>query len=238
MKNVIIYNKVTTDKFGGKRSDGVIENYLKAQIDNSLNFGWNRNDIIIATNFDFEHNGVKNVILKNVCEWSGYNNKWYGIKELYETGLIKDECWLHDYDNWQISDLKFPNFDGKIAGATYVYTPEWNTASMFFKKDCIDILNIIHSFLEYYKHVKFDSDENAISALRRVNQFKEYFSTINNQFNVGLTRLMDRYNAANKPIISLGVKLLNKKEFDLFESRHNNLNLIPTDLYKIINQYS
>ena len=34
-------------------------NYFRAQVDNSLRFGWKKEDIIIGTNFDFEHEWCK-----------------------------------------------------------------------------------------------------------------------------------------------------------------------------------
>ena len=46
--------------------------YIKAQIDNSLAFGWKPEDIIIATNFEFEYNGVKTVIFENQSKFSQY----------------------------------------------------------------------------------------------------------------------------------------------------------------------
>jgi hypothetical protein len=237
MKNVIIYNKVNIDKFGGKINDYIIEKYLKAQVENSLHFGWNLADIIIATNFSFEYMGVKNVELKDICNFSGFNNKWYGIRELYQNHF-KEDCWLHDYDNWQISDIKeFPTFNGKLAGCTYVFTEEWNTASLFFKSNCEDILNYIYDFLKMNENIKFDSDENAIAVLRRVNEVKSYFSTIDNKYNVGLTKLEHRYNAATKPVCSLGVKILNKGSYENFINKYKDFNLIPKHLDDIIKKY-
>ena len=60
MKNVLIYNKVGEKT---RHSDDLLDRYLKAQVHNSLDLGWKPEDIIIGTNFDFEHMGVKNVKL-------------------------------------------------------------------------------------------------------------------------------------------------------------------------------
>jgi len=56
MKNVLIYNRLENNL---RYTDKVLLNSLKAQVDNSLRFGWKRSDIVIGTNFDFEYNGVK-----------------------------------------------------------------------------------------------------------------------------------------------------------------------------------
>lgn len=236
MKNIIIYNKVNVNKFGGKINDFIIERYLKAQIENSLHYGWNTDDIIIATNFPFEYMGIKNLNLEDVCEFSGFNNKWYGIREIFEKHF-KEECWLHDYDNWQISPIDFPEFNGKIAGCTYVFTEEWNTASLFFKTGCEPILDYIYDFLILNKNIPFDSDENALAILRRIDDVKDYFTTINNKYNVGLTKLEHRYNAATKPVCSLGVKILNKGSYENFIAKYSNFDLIPRHLDDIIKKY-
>ena len=38
--------------------------------------------------------------------------------------------------------------DGQIGGCTYVYTPEWNTSTMFFKKSSQPIVDFISEFME------------------------------------------------------------------------------------------
>ena len=69
MKNVLIYN-IVDDK---KRYDNeLLFNYFRAQVDNSLRFGWKNEDIIIGTNFEFEHNGVKNIELIVVIVYVSY----------------------------------------------------------------------------------------------------------------------------------------------------------------------
>lgn len=237
MKNIIIYNKINIDKFGGRRNDHVIENYLKAQIENSLYYKWDIKDIIVATNFPFEYMGIKNLNLNDICEFSGFNNKWFGIREIFKNHF-KEDCWLHDYDNWQINELKFPTFDGNIAGCTYVFTEEWNTASLFLKKDCEIYLDYVFDFLNINNKIQFDSDENAIAIIRRVDEVKNAFCTIDNKYNIGLTKLEHRYNAATKPVCTLGVKLLHKDEYTTFKNKYDRYNLIPDHLNEIIHKYT
>lgn len=236
MKNIVIYNKINNYSGGGQKNDYIIENYLKAQVENSLNFGWDPKDIIIATNFNFEHKGVKNLELFDICYSSGYNNKWYGIKEIFEKHF-QDDCWLHDYDNWQTSEINFPNFNGEIAGCIYVYTKEWNTASMFFKKSSNNIIEYIYDFLKLNEKIPFNGDESALSIIRQIDEVKNYLTTINNKYNVGLTKFEYRYEVAEKPISCLGCKLLHRDEFDYFESKYKIYNIIPKHLYEICSQY-
>ena len=48
MKNVLIYNIVDNKK---RYDNELLFNYFRAQVDNSIRLGWDREDIIIGTNF-------------------------------------------------------------------------------------------------------------------------------------------------------------------------------------------
>jgi len=236
MKNVLIYNIIENKK---RYENELLFNYFRAQVDNSLRLGWKREDIIIGTNFDFEHNGVKNIKLENVCTEHIFNNKWYGMLELMEKGYIDDNFWFHDQDSWQINKISFPNFQGEIAGCTYVYTPEWNTCSLLLKRSSQYVVKYIVDFMELNKELDVYSDENFIALLRQQSDIKELLSTINNKYNVGLTHMERRYNAADKPVCSLGFQPHVKKSWDVFVEGKNELNikLIDTELLEIFKKY-
>ena len=85
MKNVLVYN-IVQDKI--RYEHELLLDYFRAQVDNSLRLGWKKEDIIIGTNFDFEHNGVKNIKLNNICTDNIFNNKWWGMLELMKGGHI------------------------------------------------------------------------------------------------------------------------------------------------------
>ena len=226
MKNVLIYN-IVEDK---KRYDNkLLFNYFRAQVDNSLRLGWNKEDIIIGTNFDFEHEGVKNIELKNVCTTNIFNNKWYGILELMEGGYLEDDFWFHDQDSWQINRVNFPEFEGEIGGCTYVFTPEWNTCSMFLKQTSTQVVNYVVDFMELNKESDFYSDENYISILRNNSAITNLLTTLNNKFNVGLTHMEQRYEAADKPVCSLGFQPHVQNSWDVFVDGKNDLNIKLVD---------
>ena len=237
MKNVLIYN-IVDDK---KRYDNeLLFNYFRAQVDNSLRFGWKKEDIIIGTNFEFEHNGVKNIELKNVCTTNIFNNKWYGILELMEGGYLEDDFWFHDQDSWQVSEIEFPEFNGEIGGCTYVYTSEWNTCSMFLKQSSVNIVEYIVEFMKLNDNTNFYSDENYIALLRNNSPIKDYLTTLNNKFNVGLTHMEKRYNAAEKPVCSLGFQPHVQSSWDVFIEGRNQLNikLVDNEMIELFKQYN
>ena len=215
-------------------------NYFRAQVDNSLRFGWKKEDIIIGTNFDFEHNGVKNIKLENICTTNIFNNKWYGMLELMNNGYIDDDFWFHDQDSWQVSKVEFPEFVGEIGGCTYVYTPEWNTCSMFLKQTSVSIVEYIVEFMKINDNTNFYSDENYISLLRGGSPIQDYLTTLNNKFNVGLTHMEKRYQAAEKPVCSLGFQPHVQSSWDVFIEGKNDLDLklIDNEMIELFKTYN
>ena len=237
MKNVYIYN-VVEDNI--RYDNELLLNYFRAQVDNSLRFGWKKEDIIIGTNFDFEHNGVKNIKLENICTTNIFNNKWYGMLELMNNGYIDDDFWFHDQDSWQVSKVEFPEFVGEIGGCTYVYTPEWNTCSMFLKQTSVSIVEYIVEFMKINDNTNFYSDENYISLLRGGSPIQDYLTTLNNKFNVGLTHMEKRYQAAEKPVCSLGFQPHVQSSWDVFIEGKNDLDLklIDNEMIDLFKTYN
>jgi|TARA_R110002020_G_scaffold341703_1_gene556278 hypothetical protein len=237
MKNVYIYN-VVEDNI--RYDNELLLNYFRAQVDNSLRFGWKKEDIIIGTNFDFEHNGVKNIKLENICTTNIFNNKWYGMLELMNNGYIDDDFWFHDQDSWQVSKVEFPEFVGEIGGCTYVYTPEWNTCSMFLKQTSVSIVEYIVEFMKINDNTNFYSDENYISLLRGGSPIQDYLTTLNNKFNVGLTHMEKRYQAAEKPVCSLGFQPHVQSSWDVFIEGKNDLDLklIDNEMIELFKTYN
>lgn len=236
MKNVLIYNIINSKE---RYPKDTLVRTLQAQIDNSLQLGWKVGDIIIGTNFEFEYMGVKAHQLNNVCEYNPFVNKWYGMLELMEKGILKEDFWFHDQDNWQLYPIEFPSFDGEIAGCTYVFTPEWNTASLFIKKSAIDILQYIKEFMDLNHELNLFSDENYIAILRAQTEISSYLTTINNEYNVGITKMEDRYNAANKPVKVIGVKPENKHDIEKLEGANLvQARLLTDEILTIFSKYS
>ncbi len=226
MKNVLVYN-VVQDKI--RYEHELLVDYFKAQVDNSLRLGWKKEDIIIGTNFDFDYKGVKNIKLNNICTDNIFNNKWYGMLELMEGGYLDDDFWFHDQDTWQVEKIDFPKFEGEIGGCTYVFNPEWNTCSMFLKNTSKYVVKYIVDFMEMNKDYEMYSDENFISILRNEGEIKDLLTTINNKYNVGLTHMSQRYEAAEKPVCSLGFQPHVQNSWDVFVEGNNNLNIKLVD---------
>ena len=78
---------------------------VKIQIDNSISLGWNTDDILLLTNFDYEYNNVKSILVPDdlYCKHHWTTTKLHVIVEALERGLIDELTWYHDFDCYQIS---------------------------------------------------------------------------------------------------------------------------------------
>lgn len=233
MKNVIIYQTYidkpvtsytwTLDK---------VFSYFKAQIDNSLRLGWKIEDIIICTNLDFTYKNVTIIRLDDICYYNKFFNKQYGIYELLNKNLINDSFWFHDFDDWQLSEMIFPKFDGDIGMCKYIDNSQWNTGSIFVKLKSEDIWELIVEFMkinEAIPDLHTWGDENALNYIySNYPEIQSRFSILNNTYNIGVTQFDLRYSMANKPIQIAGFKP-DYKGYDFFVNK----NLISNELSDI-----
>ena len=235
MKNVIVFQEFihhTDGRHDWKKEE--LFNYFRAQIDNSLYWGWDKKDIVVCTNYDFEYKDIKPVRLKKIST-NATSNKQYAIYELFSEGIIKDNMWLHDFDDWQIGKFDFPEFSGDIGLAKYCGCTgdcgciRWNCGSIFTKPSAIDIWELFYNFVEANKdNKKFISegnDEIYIDTLH-VNypDVRDRISKINSEYNVGVSAFDDRYGVANKPIKVIAFKPNIKRDLDVFMNGKNSFN--------------
>ena len=121
-----------------------------------------------------------------------------------------------------------------------MYTPEWNTCSMFLKKSSEYIIDYIVQFMEMNENQNFYSDENFIAILRQNSEIIDELTTINNKYNVGLTHMEKRYQAAEKPVCSLGFQPHVQSSWDVFIEGKNELNLklIDDEMIELFKKYN
>jgi len=221
MKNVVIFQDFVKAKtYGHNWQIEELFNYFKAQIDNSLYWGWKPEDIIICTNLNFEYKNATIVKLNNICQYNKYFNKQYGILELLEREIITENFWFHDFDDWQVGEMVFPHFHGDIGMGKYINAQQWNTGSIFVKPSSVDIWRLIVDFMdENKKHPQVDNkgDENIVNLVYGLyRNIQNRFSLLNNQYNVGCTQFEMRYKNAIKPIIVAAFKPDEEKNVQKF----------------------
>ena len=135
-----------------------------------------------------------------------------------------------------------------IAGCPYdPHHQNWNGGSLFFSKHSLPLINYFCDYYELNEKIiskmddgrgsKWFSDEIILCDLRNINEVKNLFSSLTPQYNLGMTFFKTRYEYAVKPIKAIHVKLLDTKEKNKFEELSSDFNIIPANLYNIINRY-
>ena len=164
MKNLFLYT--SPDHCLDKESEVL----LKIQIDNSLAFGWKKEDILFVTNFDYEYSGIRALVIGDFYYIGDKtSNKVPVINELFRLGLIQKGklYWYHDldaYENYKISQEELST-DGIDLGLTnYGYKEAWNCGSLFFNSNAIDVFALwLKKLLEREKRSR--ADEKALKFL-------------------------------------------------------------------------
>lgn len=180
MKNLYTYinpaGKFTNPDWGDEP-----DKLVKIQIDNSLELGWKREDIVLVTNFPYEYNGVKAVVVStdNYCAHSsGTPSKINVILTLYDMGIINDIFWFHDFDAFQLQPITVEELGlipGGIALTDYgfrrsravrLYLNRWSTGTVFFDPGSRDVFEWIK--IAVYKYMA--NEEVSLLALTRHNK--------------------------------------------------------------------
>jgi hypothetical protein len=245
-KNFMVFVSMDYDKSGiqlrkGDTNYSKIEktfNLLKAQIDNSLECGWDSKDIIIATNFNFEYRGVKTYILDEICDYSQFFHKQYATLELMKKGIFENQnIWYHDLDAFQLEPFNFPYFTGDWGTCIY---PGGDGHScqcgvIYLKPTSQDIFEYLVSNMKL-NNFQTPDDEVVIRNYVKLNpNFSHRVSNLNYRYNLGMTGFNTRYNQSEKPIYvahfhpdnirnhdcmvegknDLGVKIINSRLLDI-----------------------
>lgn len=236
MKNVIIFQDFIKEKtYGHSWKEEELFAYFRAQIDNSLRLGWKPEDIVICTNLDFEYKNVTIIRLEDICQYNKYFNKQYGIAELLTKELITEPFWFHDFDDWQLVPLSFPEFKHSIGMCKYINFTQWNTGSIFIKPNSAPIWTYIVDFMKLNKDNKAllqTGDENVFNFIYNNSTHWMEVTELSPAYNVGVTGFESRLAAAGKQVYVAAFKP-GSQGYELFKSK----GLIPTDLNEIFKSH-
>ena len=205
---------------------------VKIQIDNSLSLGWKPEDIILATNFPYEYNGVKSIILPDecYCEYHWPATKIYAIVELFRQGLITDTIWYHDFDCFQLNEMRLPEF-AEIGITNYGRMPRMCSASIFFKPSAAYL----------FEFLKIDIDSKKIDEERGLGRLmvgRDNITHLNITYAFHKFNLKNCYQIAEKPLIAAHFHLTPDK-YNFFVRGQNKLGkpLIPDRLVGIFHKH-
>lgn len=203
LKNLLIY--VNPDGF-----DSETEKLARIQIENSLELGWNPKDFIFVTDFPYEYNGIKSMVVTKGY-WSIWKeaSKITTIVHLFDIGFFHDKYlyWSHDLDAYQLepiteAELELEKFD--LGLTDYGRKPNWQMGSFFFKRSAEDIFRAITARLApgLDANRRVQHDETAIQYLtdNNVGNINARIKRLNNTYNFGMRRVDYCYERADKPL--------------------------------------
>ena len=166
---------------------------LKAQVENSIQLGWEVEDIYIISNFDFKFMGVKAIRaeLNKHC-WTG--SKMFALHWLLENIEINNGIiWSADTDVWQ--NVAFDPPDFKDVGIITYSSPKYNGGSVFWKTSAKDIIDRIVEILKKGE----EKEEPTINKILN-KEFPERTTVFNTTYNVGCSGFFPRIYKAEKPV--------------------------------------
>lgn len=194
MKNLLIYTNPA------KAFSVENQTLVKIHIDNSLDLGWRPEDILLYTNFDYEYNGIRAVVVDDTlqCRWDRTSNKILVIQNLLNRGLLTGLCWYHDFDAYQnttIDETEFGEFDLGVTG--YGYKDQYNGGSFFFRETAKDIFNTWCA--RTFAKQRTRADEKALTDLMREGVLSKV-EELNITYNFGQRAPRLCYDQADKPL--------------------------------------
>lgn len=226
MKNILVYvdpeRKFTTREH---------EDLAKIQIDNSLSLGWKPEDIFLVTSFDYEHNGVKSMVI-DAYETFDHNRstKIPAINQLFRDGVIEEDeiYWFHDHDAFQLEPIEIKlKLD---AGFTnHGYMAKWNAGSFFFKKSAKDIFLWIYE----YMNLRNTNEQDALTYMWQgnINGINKRYKLMNITYNIGIYHIDDNVKNAELPIKVIHFHPHKRRHLDLFRD------MLPNRLLEIFSNY-
>jgi len=231
MKNLLIYYNPEGKFMPVRHSPTNYDELTKIQIDNSLDLGWKKEDIVIAMNFPYEYNGVKAHVVgegKYDVFDGNRSSKLPMLCRLFDEGVIGDDVyWFHDHDAFQLEPFKDLE-DADILYTDHGWTSMWNAGSFFFKKSAKDIFDKSNKIM-YDRNL---NEQTAFTYLLREDpEVAGRCKKINISYNFGIYYHPTLHRIAIKPIKVAHFQPHKPRHLALYTS------LVPERFLRILNKY-
>lgn len=246
MKNLLIYTG-PNKKFS--EEDAIL---AKIQIDNSLDLGWKRQDILLITDFPYEYNGIVSQVVPNglYYDFDKNANKVPVVLYLLNTGIIEpgNLYWCHDFDAYQNhpideAELGLENFD--LGLTHYFYKPEWQFSSFFFRNSAKDIIELLDKAIREKPHSSRNNEKTLTRLIKDNTIDSSRYKKMNTTYNITKRYIETVYQEAIKPLRVLHFRpsdkdaLMSNTALEMFMYGKNRLNipLMSKRLIKIFNDH-
>jgi len=222
VKNLLVYVR-PEKKFVGEH-----EVLARVQIDNAISLGQKEN-IILATNFDYEYNGVKSIVVsdENYCAVRPRSIKTSIIPYLIERRIIEEGkiYWNHDFDAYQVNLMTEEELGlgGLDAGfTTYGWKNRWCLGSDFIKSSAKDIFEWLRDSI--YTNLE---DETVLGKITKGNthNINSRIKKMNITYQIGMRNVEYNYGIADKPIKVLHFHPSKKGLLDIFMYGKNKMGI-------------
>lgn len=214
MKNLLTYTG-PNKKFS--EEDAIL---AKIQIDNSLDLGWKKEDILIVTDFPYSYNGVSSFVIKDgiYYDFDKNANKVPVILHLLNQGEIQpgELYWCHDFDAFQnyFFDEAGLGLTGFDLGLThYSYKPEWQFGSLFFKDSAKDIFELLDHTIRTRPHSSRNNEKTLTWLIKHNAINPKRYKRMNVTYNIMKKYLQTIYAEAIKPLRVLHFRPSDKDRF-------------------------
>lgn len=241
MKNLLVY--ISPNKTFNPEHAKMVE----VQIDNSLDY-WDRQDIILLTNFSYEYNGIKAIVPNEDLINKSYeinkrgiiNSKINAIIYLLKNKIINELTWFHDFDAFQLHDLNLPKIYTDMGVLTYGLYPQnrltklnkdykyrINFGNIFFKPESLDIFETLLRKMDEENLY----EEDAMTVLLGDNEsILKRVQIMNQTYNIGMRYVRSNIGLADKPIKVAHFPPHNTRVLKKFST------ILPTKLNKILHE--
>jgi len=192
MLNFMVANRNDKNKRYRKEN---IETLLKAQIENSLELGWEPGKVWVLANFDFEFMGVRTMKVDKLNDFCFTGSKMFGLEMLSRVSKWEEPLWAHDLDAWQNAYFGEPEF--KDVGVANYSNRKMNGGSLFWRPSAGDIIEEVVNSLRSYRYEK---EEPTLNRILREKRYRGRITVLDNTYNVGCSGFVVRLGRSEKPI--------------------------------------
>lgn len=238
MKNIIIYT-------GPNKKLSAEDNKLvKIQIDNSLELGYLKKEIILAFDFPFEYKSIKSTVLpdKLYYDFDLNANKIPVLVYLVENRILEENelYWCHDLDAFELNkinenDLGLEKCD--LGLTHYTYKPEWQFGSLFFKTSALDIFKLIHLETLKKPHLSRNNEKVLTRLINEGRIDSKRYKRLNVSYNIMKKYLQTIYELADKPLKVLHFRPSDAKDIFMHGNNRLKIKLVNERLTKIFKNH-
>lgn len=183
------------------------ETLARIQIDNSYDLGWKKEDILLVTDFEWEYNGVKALVIQEdvYYPFDLAAGKIPVILYLLDQGIIEPSelYWSHDldaYENYRIEEPEL-GLDGFDVGLThYTYKPEWQCGSIFFRQNSQDIFRLLDKTTRERPHISRNNEKTLTWLIKHNAIDPARYKRLNVTYNIMTKYLQTIFPLADKPL--------------------------------------